>query len=274
MFRGKKVAVVMPAYNAALTLERTFAEIPMDLVDDVIVTDDASHDDTVAVAERLGLHTLVHERNRGYGGNQKTCYAEALRLGADVVIMLHPDYQYSPKLLPAMIGLVADGPYDVVLGSRILGGSARRGGMPTYKYIFNRMLTAFQNLMCGAKLSEYHTGYRAFDAEVLRSLPLLENSEDFVFDNQMLAQALFAGYEFGEISCPTAYFEEASSINFRRSVRYGLGVLATSVQFCLEKRGRATFPIFDPEGRRLDPEQPHAGNDVRRVAGAGQGAGG
>ena len=274
MFRGKKVAVVMPAYNAARTLERTFAEIPMDLVDVVIVTDDASPDDTVAVAERLGLHTLVHERNRGYGGNQKTCYAEALHVGADVVIMLHPDYQYSPKLLPAMIGLVADGPYDVVLGSRILGGSARRGGMPVYKYIFNRMLTAFQNLLCGAKLSEYHTGYRAFDAKVLRTLPLLENSEDFVFDNQMLAQALYAGFEFGEISCPTAYFEEASSINFRRSVRYGLGVLVTSVQFFLQRRGLARFAIFDPEGRRLDPDAPHAPGDVRRVEAASQGAGG
>jgi glycosyltransferase involved in cell wall biosynthesis len=273
VFRGKKVAVVMPAYNAALTLERTFAEIPMDLVDEVIVTDDASHDDTVTVAERLGLHTLVHERNRGYGGNQKTCYAEALHVGADVVIMLHPDYQYSPKLLPAMIGLVADGPYDVVLGSRILGGSARRGGMPAYKYIFNRMLTAFQNLLCGAKLSEYHSGYRAFDAKVLRTLPLLENSEDFVFDNQMLAQALYAGFEFGEISCPTAYFEEASSINFQRSVRYGLGVLATSVQFFLQRRGLARFPIFDPDGRRLDPDDPHAHGDVRRLAAAGQGAG-
>jgi glycosyltransferase involved in cell wall biosynthesis len=254
VFHGKKVVVVMPAYNAALTLERTVAEIPMDLVDEIVITDDASSDGTVEVAKQLGLRTLVHERNRGYGGNQKTCYAEALRLGADLVVMLHPDYQYSPKLLPAMIGLVADGPYDVVLASRILGGSARRGGMPGYKYVANRFLTAAQNLLSGAKLSEYHTGYRAFDADVLRKLALLENSEDFVFDNQMLAQALYAGFEFGEVSCPTAYFEEASSINFRRSVRYGLGVLAVSMQFFLQRRGWARFSIFDPDGRRLDPE--------------------
>ncbi len=252
MFHGKKVVVVMPAYNAALTLERTVAEIPMDLVDEVVVTDDASHDETVAVARRLGLRTLVHEENRGYGGNQKTCYAEALRLGADLVVMLHPDYQYSPKLLPAMIGLVGDGPYDVVLASRILGGSARRGGMPSYKYLANRFLTAVQNFLCRAKLSEYHTGYRAFDADVLRSLALLENSEDFVFDNQMLAQALYAGYEFGEVSCPTAYFEEASSINFRRSVRYGLGVLVVSLQFFLQRHGLARFAIFDEDGQRLE----------------------
>jgi glycosyltransferase involved in cell wall biosynthesis len=265
VFHGKKVVVVMPAYNAARTLERTVAEIPMDLVDEIVVTDDASHDDTVEIARRLGLRTLVHELNRGYGGNQKTCYAEALHLGADVVVMLHPDYQYSPKLLPAMIGLVADGPYDVVLGSRILGGSARRGGMPYYKYVANRFLTAVQNLLCGAKLSEYHTGYRAFAADVLRSLPLLENSDDFVFDNQMLAQALNAGFEFGEVSCPTAYFEEASSINFRRSVRYGLGVLAVALQYRLQRWGLARFPIFDPAGRKLDPNGLHAGVGVRRV---------
>jgi glycosyltransferase involved in cell wall biosynthesis len=251
VFHGKKVVVVMPAYKAALTLERTVAEIPMDLVDEIVVTDDASPDDTVEVARRLGLHTLVHEENRGYGGNQKTCYEEALRLDADVVVMLHPDYQYSPRLLPAMIGLVADGPYDVVLGSRILGGSARRGGMPLYKYVANRFLTAAQNFLCNAKLSEYHTGYRAFDARVLRTLPLEENSDDFVFDNQMLAQALYAGFEFGEVSCPTAYFEEASSINFQRSVRYGLGVLGVAVQFFLQRHGLARFAIFDADGRRL-----------------------
>ena len=209
MFHGKKVVVVMPAYNAARTIEQTYREIPMDLVDAVVVTDDASHDDTVEVARRLGLHTLVHEENRGYGGNQKTCYTEALRLGADVVVMLHPDYQYTPKLLPAMIGLVCDGPFDVVLGSRVLGGRALAGGMPLYKYIANRALTAAQNLLCSAKLSEYHTGYRAFTREVLETLPLLENSDDFVFDNQMLAQILVAGFEIGEVSCPAAYFEEA-----------------------------------------------------------------
>ena len=254
MFHGKRIVVVMPAYNAARTIERTYQEIPLDLVDDVIVTDDASHDETVEIARRLGLRTLVHVENRGYGGNQKTCYTEALRLGADVVVMLHPDYQYTPKLLPAMIGLVTDGPFDVVLGSRVLGGRALSGGMPVYKYVANRLLTAVQNLLCGAKLSEYHTGYRAFRREVLRRLPLLENSDDFVFDNQMLAQILLGGYEIGEVSCPAAYFEEASSINFRRSVRYGVGVLVTSVQALLHRKGLARFRIFDPNGRRLDPD--------------------
>lgn len=242
----------MPAYNAARTLERTVQEIPMDLVDEVVVTDDASADGTVEEANRLGLRTLVHENNRGYGGNQKTCYQEALRLGADVVVMLHPDYQYTPKLLPSMIGLLTDGPYDVVLGSRILGGGALRGGMPRYKYIANRFLTATQNLFSGAKLSEYHTGYRAFTRRVLESLPLLENSDDFVFDNQMLAQILYQGFEIGEISCPTAYFKDASSINFSRSVTYGLGVLETSVQLFAQRRGWINLPIFDPNGRKLD----------------------
>ena len=253
MFHNKKIVVVMPAYNAARTIERTYNEIPLDLVDEVVVTDDASSDETVQVAKRLGLHTLVHEENRGYGGNQKTCYTEALRLGADVVVMLHPDYQYTPKLLPSIIGLLTDGPFDAVLGSRVLGGRALAGGMPRYKYVANRLLTATQNLLCGAKLSEYHTGYRAFTREVLEALPLLENSDDFVFDNQMLAQILLAGFEIGEVSCPAAYFEEASSINFRRSVRYGIGVLATSLQAFLHRKGIARFAIFDPTGRRLDP---------------------
>ena len=253
MFHGKKVVVVMPAYNAALTIERTYREIPLDLVDEVVVTDDASHDETVEVAQRLGLRTLVHAENRGYGANQKTCYAEALRLGADVVVMLHPDYQYTPRLLPSMIGLLTDGPFDAVLGSRVLGGRALAGGMPLYKYVANRCLTAVQNLLSGAKLSEYHTGYRAFSREVLETLPLLENSDDFVFDNQMLAQILLAGFEIGEVSCPAAYFEEASSINFRRSVRYGLGVLATSLQAFAHRKGLARVRIFDPHGRRLDP---------------------
>jgi len=242
----------MPAYNAARTIERTYVEIPLDLVDEVVLTDDASRDETVEIARRLGLRTLVHERNRGYGGNQKTCYAEALRLGADVVVMLHPDYQYPPKLIAAMLGLIIDGPFDVVLGSRVLGGRARLGGMPLYKYVSNRALTAAQNLLCGAKLSEYHTGYRAFSRQVLESLPLLENSEDFVFDNQMLAQILYANFEIGEISCPAAYFDEASSINFRRSVTYGLGVLGVSMQYFLQRRGWASFPIFSPSGRRLE----------------------
>jgi glycosyltransferase involved in cell wall biosynthesis len=251
VFHGKKIVVVMPAYNAAKTIERTYREIPLDLVDEVVVTDDASPDETVEVARRLGLHTLVHERNRGYGGNQKTCYTEALRLGADVVVMLHPDYQYTPKLLPAMIGLITDGPFDAVLGSRVLGGSARAGGMPLYKYVANRLLTFIQNTLGGAKLSEYHTGYRAFSREVIESLALGENSDDFVFDNQMLAQIIHAGFKIGEVSCPAAYFEEASSINFRRSVRYGLGVLVVSVQLFLERHGLASFPIFASEGRRL-----------------------
>ncbi len=251
MFHGKKIVVVMPAYNAAKTIERTYREIPLDLVDDVLVTDDASPDDTVRVARSLGLRTLVHDFNRGYGGNQKTCYAEALKLGADVVIMLHPDYQYTPALIPAMIGLITDGPFDVVLGSRVLGGRALAGGMPRYKYVANRLLTAVENLLLGAKLSEYHTGYRAFSREVLESLPLLENSDDFVFDNQMLAQVLLAGFEVGEVSCPAAYFEEASSINFRRSVRYGFGVLGVSLQGFLQRRGLARFRVFDPTGRRL-----------------------
>jgi len=253
VFHGKKIVVVMPAYNAAETLERTVAEVPLDLVDEIVVTDDASPDDTAEIARHLGLRTLVHADNRGYGGNQKTCYAEALRLGADVVIMLHPDYQYTPKLIPAMVGLLTDGPYDAVLGSRILGGTARAGGMPLYKYFANRMLTLTQNLLCGAKLSEYHTGYRAFRREVIESLPLAENSDDFVFDNQMLAQILYAGFRIGEVSCPTAYFEEASSINFRRSVTYGIGVLETSLRFWLQKRGLGHTPIFDLQrGRRLE----------------------
>jgi glycosyltransferase involved in cell wall biosynthesis len=244
----------MPAYNAASTIERTYREVPLDLVDEVIVTDDASHDDTVAISRRLGLRTLIHGENRGYGANQKTCYAEALRLDADIVVMLHPDYQYTPKLIPAMVGMITDGPFDVVLGSRILGGRARQGGMPLYKYIANRLLTLVQNLLCGAKLSEYHTGYRAFSRKVLESLPLLENSDDFVFDNQMLAQILFWKFEVGEVSCPAAYFEEASSINFERSVTYGLGVLQTSLQVFLQRRGIAAFRFLSNTGRRLGNE--------------------
>jgi len=253
VFHGKKIVVVMPAYNAAETLERTVAEVPLDLVDEIVVTDDASRDETAEIARHLGLRTLVHTDNRGYGGNQKTCYAEALRLGADVVVMLHPDYQYTPKLIPAMVALLTDGPYDTVLGSRILGGTARSGGMPGYKYFANRVLTLSQNLLCGAKLSEYHTGYRGFRREVIETLPLGENSDDFVFDNQMLAQILYRGFRIGEISCPTAYFDEASSINFGRSVTYGLGVLETSLRFWLAKRGWARSPIFDlANGRRLE----------------------
>lgn len=259
MFHGKKIVVVMPAYNAERTLEKTYREVPLDLVDEVVVTDDASRDETARVARELGLHTLVHPSNRGYGANQKTCYTAALELEADVVVMLHPDYQYTPKLIPAMISMLTDGPFDVVLGSRILGGSARKGGMPLYKYIANRLLTASQNLLCDAKLSEYHTGYRAFTREVLEALPLLENSDDFVFDNQMLAQILHAGFEIGEVSCPAAYFEEASSINFQRSVRYGLGVLWTSFQLFTTRRGWGQSSIFNPSGRKLEVKGRTAG---------------
>jgi glycosyltransferase involved in cell wall biosynthesis len=251
MFHGQKIVVVMPAYNAERTLERTFREVPRDLVDEIVLTDDASQDETVTIARQLGIRTLVHDENRGYGGNQKTCYAEALRLGADVTVMLHPDYQYTPRLISSMATLIIDGPFDIVLGSRILGGRARAGGMPLYKYVSNRILTASQNLLCGTKLSEFHTGYRAFSRKVLETLPLLENSDDFVFDNQMLAQAIYAGFEIGEVSCPAAYFAEASSINFRRSVRYGFGVLETSLRCFLERRGWWRSPIFAPGGRTL-----------------------
>ena len=251
MFHGKRIVVVMPAYNAARTIERTYREIPLDLVDEVVVTDDASRDDTVEIARRLGLRTLVHQTNRGYGGNQKTCYTEALRLGADVAVMLHPDYQYTPRLLPAMIGMITDGPFDAVLGSRVLGGRALAGGMPFYKYVANRGLTAIQNLLCGAKLSEYHTGYRAFSREVLESLPLLENSDDFVFDNEMLVQAIRFGFPIAEVTCPTRYFAEASSIPFGRSVRYGLGVLRTALLGFADRTGLARPRLFRRDGRRL-----------------------
>jgi len=230
MVEGMKVVVVLPAYQAARTLERTVAEISREVVDAIVCVDDASRDETVAVARRLGLHTFVHEKNLGYGGNQKTCYREALRLGADIVIMLHPDYQYSPRLVGAMAQMVASGEYDVVLGSRILAQNAVAGGMPRYKYVANRFLTLAQNLIMGQKLSEYHTGFRAFARNVLELLPLEENSDDFIFDNQMLCQAIRAGFRVGEISCPTRYFAEASSINFRRSVVYGVGVLRCSWQ--------------------------------------------
>ncbi|MBI4807253.1 MAG: glycosyltransferase family 2 protein [Desulfovibrio sp.] len=255
MMNGKKVVVVMPAYNAAATLERTLAEVPRDIVDDVILVDDASRDNTIEHARKLGIKCFLHERNWGYGRNQKTCYAEALKMGADVAIMVHPDYQYTPLIIPAIANLATSGLYDVVIASRILGGTALQGGMPGYKYVSNRFLTLSQNLLMGAKLSEYHTGYRAFTREVLEKLPLWENSDDFVFDNQMLAQALYFGFKIGEVSCPTKYFEEASSINFKRSCVYGLGCLKTAWQFRMQKMGRANHKIFDPNGRGLnDPE--------------------
>jgi len=242
----------MPAYNAEKTLPVTVQELP-DIVDARILVDDFSADRTVEVARELGLVHFVHDRNYGYGRNQQTCYREALAEDADVIIMVHPDYQYTPLLVTAMASMVAYGIYDVVLGSRIIGGQALRGGMPLYKYVFNRFLTAFENLFLGIKVSEYHTGYRAFTREVLTTLPLLENSDDFVFDNQMLAQCAFFGFKIGEVSCPTKYFPEASSINFRRSVKYGLGVLATTLQFALQKWGLAKFSIFSSGGRKLEP---------------------
>src|SRR6202045_646738 len=251
MLNGKTIAVVLPAYNAEKTLEATVRELP-DLVDLKILVDDFSSDDTVTLARRLGISTHVHTRNYGYGRNQMTCYGEALAAGADVVIMLHPDYQYTPLLVTALASMVAYGVYDVVLGSRIIGGTALRGGMPLYKYIANRMLTAFENLFLRVKLSEYHTGYRAFSREVLSALPLGENSDDFVFDNQMLAQCVYFGFRIGEVSCPTKYFKEASSINFRRSVRYGLEVLQTTLQFALQRIGLVHLPRFSAQGRRLE----------------------
>jgi glycosyltransferase involved in cell wall biosynthesis len=245
MLAGKKVIVVLPAYNAAATLERTVAEVSAGVVDEILLVDDASRDDTVGVARRLGLPTIVHDRNRGYGGNQKTCYETALARGAEIVVMLHPDYQYSPRLLPAMAAMVASEEFDVVLGSRILGVGALAGGMPLYKYISNRALTLFQNLLLDHKLSEYHTGYRAFSRRVLESLPLHANDDGFVFDNQMLSQAIFAGFRIGEISCPTRYFPEASSIRFGPALWYGLGVLRTALEFRLARWGwmrSARFP--------------------------------
>jgi glycosyltransferase involved in cell wall biosynthesis len=251
MINGKRVVVVLPAYNAEKTLEATVRELP-ETVDTCILVDDHSSDRTVQIAQRLGLQYFVHDQNYGYGRNQQTCYREALAAGADVVIMVHPDYQYTPLLTTAMASMVAYGVYDVVLGSRILGGNALHGGMPFYKYLFNRLLTAFENLFLGVKLSEYHSGYRAFSKDVLTRLPLLENSDDFVFDNQMLAQCVRFGFRMGEVSCPTKYFAEASSINFRRSVTYGLGVLLTTMQFTLQRWDLAHFRIFSDRGRRLE----------------------
>ncbi|MGC9225437.1 MAG: glycosyltransferase family 2 protein [Terracidiphilus sp.] len=250
MINGKRIAVVMPAYNAERTLEQTVRELT-DVVDIKILVDDSSKDNTAELSRRLGVQTFVHDANYGYGRNQQTCYREALKAGADIVVMVHPDYQYTPLLVPAMAGMVASGVYDMVLASRILGGGARKGGMPLYKYISNRLLTAFQNLFLGVKLSEYHTGFRAFSRELLETLPLLENSDDFVFDNQMIAQAVMFGFRIGEISCPTKYFEEASSINFKRSVKYGLGVLATTMSFAAHKMGIHRTTRYRPGGKRL-----------------------
>jgi glycosyltransferase involved in cell wall biosynthesis len=251
MIHGKRVAVVLPAYNAARTLRKTYEELPHEIVDHVILVDDASQDETTELARQLGITTFVHPQNLGYGGNQKTCYREALRAGADVVIMVHPDYQYTPALVTAMASMVAKGIYDTVLGSRLLGRGALKGGMPLYKYVANRILTLIENLALQRKLSEYHTGYRAFSRRVLEALPLEENSNDFVFDNEMLAQIVAFGFEIGEVSCPTRYFGEASSISFPRAVKYGMGVLGVCVQYRLHRWGLRRYRIFDPDGRKL-----------------------
>jgi glycosyltransferase involved in cell wall biosynthesis len=251
MLLDNKVIVIMPAYNAEKTLRQTYAELPHEYVDEVILTDDASSDETVGIAHELGIKTIIHTVNMGYGANQKTCYSEALKLGADIIVMLHPDYQYSPRLVTAMASMIASEHYDVVLGSRIIGGDALKGGMPLYKYVANRFLTLIENMVLGAKLSEYHTGYRAFHRKVLETLPLEQNSDDFIFDNEMLVQAVYFGYRIGEISCPTRYFREASSINFRRSVKYGLGVLATSVKYVLQKSRIKNSPLFEAQGNKL-----------------------
>jgi glycosyltransferase involved in cell wall biosynthesis len=246
MLLGKKVAVVLPAYNAARTLEQTYREIPLDIVDDVVLVDDRSADDTLAVARALGIrHVIQHDANRGYGGNQKTCYDTALGLGADIVVMLHPDYQYTPKLVRGMVGVLAEDVYDVVLGSRILGNGALQGGMPIYKYVANRALTAFENIVTGQKLSEYHTGFRAYRRVVLESIPYARNSDDFIFDNQFLVQAHALGFRIAELTCPTKYFAEASSINFRRSLRYGILCCVTAMQYRLHRSGVVPSPLFE-----------------------------
>lgn len=245
MYNGKKVIVVLPAYNAELTLSKTFNEIPFDLVDDVILCDDASKDKTSYLAAELGIqHIIVHEKNKGYGGNQKSLYNKALELGGDIVIMLHPDYQYTPKLIPSMVNIIGEGLYPVVLGSRILGQGALKGGMPVYKYIANRLLTLTQNILVNYKLSEYHTGYRAFNKEVLQKINYNSNSDDFVFDNEMLSQIIYAGFEIAEVTCPTKYFEEASSINFSRSVKYGLGVLRVSMMHFFQRMGISSYEMY------------------------------
>lgn len=256
MYRDKKIVVVMPAYNAEKTVQRTCSEIDRALVDEIVLVDDASRDGTVAIARDLGLHVFQHPQNRGYGGNQKTCYAAALDLGADVVVMVHPDYQYTPLLIPAMVSLIGNGLYDCVIGSRILGGKARQSGMPLYKYVANRCLTFTQNVMMGSKLTEFHTGYRAFSRDLLLTLPLEENSDDFVFDNQMLSQVIYFNFRIGEVSCPAKYFVEASSINFSRSCKYGLGCLRTAILFRLARCRIHRSRLFQADGRRLSAPKP------------------
>lgn len=246
MLNGKKVVLVMPAYNAAKTLKRTFNDIPHGYIDEFILVDDKSQDNTVEISKSLGISTYLHQNNRGYGGNQKTCYAKALECGADIVVMLHPDYQYTPKLIPAMVSPIAEGVHDCMLGSRILGKGARTGGMPLYKYIANRFLTLFQNILVNEKLSEYHTGYRSFSKEVLEKLPLEQNSDDFIFDNQMLCQTIYAGFKIGEVTCPTKYEKESSSINFIRSCQYGIGVLQCSIETFLHRFDIRKSAMLEP----------------------------
>jgi glycosyltransferase involved in cell wall biosynthesis len=245
MLNRKKIIVVLPAYNAEKTLEKTVSELDRDVVDEILLVDDFSRDETIKLARKMGIRSFLHDRNYGYGRNQKTCYSEALKFGADVIVMLHPDYQYSPRLVPAMAAMIVSEEYDVVLGSRILGGTARKSGMPIYKYVSNRFLTFIENIALGSKLSEFHTGYRAFSRKALETLPIHQNSDDFIFDNEMLAQAIYFDLNVGEISCPTKYFEEASSINFQRSVVYGFGVLWTATRFKLQRLGVKNFSIFD-----------------------------
>lgn len=253
MLEGKKIIVVMPAYNAAKTLEDTYRDIPKAIVDEILVVDDCSNDRTAEVARRLGLEVFTHDKNLGYGANQKTCYRQAVRKGADIVVMLHPDYQYPPKLITAMAGLISCGEFDIVLGSRILGGRALKGGMPLYKYISNRILTFIENILLGQKLSEYHTGYRAFSRQLLLSLPLLENSDDFVFDNQIIAQAVYFNYRIAEITAPSKYTKDSSSVCLSRSAVYGLGVIQTAVKFLLQRLKIARFAIFNQNGRKISP---------------------
>lgn len=253
MLEGKKIIVVMPAYNAEKTLRKTYDEIPKNIVDEILLTDDNSADRTVELAKSLGIKVFIHDKNMGYGANQKTCYKEALSRGADIIVMLHPDYQYPPKLITAMAALICSGMFDIVLGSRILGGMALKGGMPLYKCIANRLLTFIENILLNQKFSEYHTGYRAFSRNVLLNLPLLENSDDFVFDNQILVQAVYFGYRAGEITAPSKYTRESSSISFKRSIIYGSGVISTAVKFVLQKLKIAKFSIFDPNGKKILP---------------------
>ncbi len=267
MYKDRKVVVVLPAYNAERTLERTYAEIPFDVVDEVILVDDHSKDHTVGIASKLGIkHITVNEKNSGYGANQKTCYKQALQLGADIVVMLHPDYQYTPLLVPSMVGIIGNGLYPVVFGSRILGKGALSGGMPIYKYTANRSLTFFQNLLMSQKLSEYHTGFRAYAREVLEKIPFDTNSDDFIFDNEVIAQIFYNGFEIAEMTCPTKYFEEASSINFARSVRYGCGVLRISVLYFLDRIGLFKWSLLSKE-RQLRDHDVKIRTDALQVTG-------